>query len=481
MRGVISAFAVVCALTVVTSASAAGMTVVSKPVDVTNSLYAGNEESLGMSPDGKLLAGAWNDWHYNDGCGFSYSNDGGSSWAPETFVPGLTEFTNDPSLPGSGTFGAAGDPGVAYNPKSGLFDVVCQAFGARGGAIQLLSTTFDPANANPNADVNQSYGLGAWRLPATPVTTGISSGTEKGSSGQFPDHETIAVDGNPSSPYYGRLYVGWAEFNGSGRSPIEVAYSDDDGAHWTGPIRVSDAGNQFDQDARPTVAPNGTVYMTWINGPNEKSLKNNAAMIDVSHDGGASWGTDHTVAPIVDPVPGQLPNSQYRVFSDVWSAVDPATGAVLVAFNDEQSGASNVYVTHTAAGKLDSWARPKPVKAAAQEQFFPWLSAAPDGRVDLVYYDRSCDPLLDTLNCVTLSSTHDGGATWSSVSLLPQGFDGDKFQACLAFVQPSDCGVYFLGDYIAVASTNSKAQALWTGDGPHAQDVFSGRATFPGG
>jgi hypothetical protein len=67
------------------------------------------------------------------------------------------------------------------------------------------------------------------------------------------------------------------------------------------------------------------------------------------------------------------------------------------------------------------------------------------------------------------------------VSLLSQGFDGDKYQACLAFVDPPNCGVFFLGDYIAVASTNSKAQALWTGNGPHAMDVFSGRATFLGG
>jgi hypothetical protein len=449
-------------------------------MDVTNSFYAGNEESLGMSTDGTLLAGAWNDWHYNDGCGFSYSADGGDSWAPETFVPGLTEFTNDPSIPGIGPFPIAGDPAVSYNPKSGLFDVVCQAFGGRGNSIELLSTTFDPSLANPSLDVNDSYGHAAWRLPATPVATGSAPGTQKGSNGHFPDHETIAVDTNPSSPHYGRLYVGWAEFNGSGRSPIEVAYSDDNGAHWTGPIRVSDSGHQFDQDARPAVAPDGTVYMTWINGPNETSLKNNVAMIDVSHNGGATWGRDHVVASIIDPVPGQLPNSKYRVFSDVWSTVDQATGTVVVTFNDERSGASNVYATHDLGGDLGSWSPAVAVKPAAQEEFFPWLSSAPDGRVDLVYYDRSCDPF-DTLNCVTLSSTYDGGATWSSVSLLSQGFDGDKFQACLAFVQPPDCGVYFLGDYIAVASIDSKAQVLWTGNGPHAQDVFSARATFAGG
>jgi len=190
----LTALAVLSVLIAAASAVAAGTTVVSKPVNVTNSLYAGNEESLGMDPAGTLLAGAWNDWHYNDGCGFSYSTDGGSSWAPETFVPGLTAFTNDPSIAGTGSFGIAGDPAVAYNPKSGLFDVICQAFGATGGAIELLSTTFNPAQANPKADVNQSYGLNAWRLPATPVTTGASNGTQKGSGGQFPDHETIAVD-----------------------------------------------------------------------------------------------------------------------------------------------------------------------------------------------------------------------------------------------------------------------------------------------
>src|SRR6266571_355503 len=66
----------------------------SAPVDVTNDVYANNEESLGMSPNGQWLAGAWNDWEYNDGCGFSYSTDGGDHWAPESFVPGLTNFTN---------------------------------------------------------------------------------------------------------------------------------------------------------------------------------------------------------------------------------------------------------------------------------------------------------------------------------------------------------------------------------------------------
>jgi hypothetical protein len=454
---------------------------VSKPLDVTNSQFAGNEESLGLSPDGSLLAGAWNDWHYNDGCGFSYSTDGGARWAPESFVPGLTQFTNDPNVPGlNSKFSTAGDPSVVYNPKFGDFDVVCQAFGsATGNQIQLLATTFNPAKVTDPTNTNGSYGLTAWRLPASVITAGTSNGSVKGSNGQFPDHESITVDTHPNSPHYGRIYVGWAEFNGSGRSPIQIAYSDDDGATWTGPIIVSDSNKQFDQDARPSVAPNGDVFMTWINGPNETSPKDNFAMADMSPDGGASWGKDVTVAPITGAYSG-LPNSLYRDSSDVWSTTD-SNGRLIVAFSDDRSGVPQIWITHSLQrDSLSGFAPAFRVDPTNQVQFFPWLSAAPTGgRVDLIFYDRSCDPVSDTLNCVTESSTSNGGASWSTVPVTSSGFDGDKFQACLAFVQSPNCGVYFLGDYIAIASTATESQMLWTGNGPRAQDVFSAHAKFP--
>src|SRR5262249_11195878 len=157
-------------------------------------------------------------------------------------------------------------------------------------------------------------------------------GTIKGSNGKTPDHETITVDTNSLSPHYGRIYVGFAEFNGKGRSPIDIAYSDDNGATWTGPVRVSDSNNQFDQDARPSVTPNGDVLMTWTNAPNEKSLTNNVAMADRSPDGGATWGADATVARIPGAYSG-LPNSLYRDSTDVWSTTD-SNGRLVVAYTD---------------------------------------------------------------------------------------------------------------------------------------------------
>src|SRR5438128_3884643 len=183
--------AIVVAAAVVAAAAAIGGApsgAASTAVDVTNDVYANNEESLGMSPNGQWLAGAWNDWEYNDGCGFSYSTDGGDHWAPESFAP-FTAFSNtpgvDPIFPTQ--FAIAGDPAVVFNPRSRKFDVICQAFGTRtGNQIQMLSTTFDPTRADPNADVNRSYGAAAWTRPVA-VTTGTSNGTQKGSHGQFPD------------------------------------------------------------------------------------------------------------------------------------------------------------------------------------------------------------------------------------------------------------------------------------------------------
>lgn len=469
------------ALLALPQAAAAGTVSVTRPVNVTHDLFADNEESLGMDGTGMLLAGAWNDFDFNDGCGFAFSTNGGRTWAPRTFVPGFTQFTNDPNVPGTGSFEVAGDPSVAWNPAFHTFDVVCQAFDASPPfPIQLLETTFDPAKANPGAGENQSYGTAAWTHPAA-VATGTSTGTMKGSNGQFPDHESIMVDtSNAAGHHFGRIYVTWAKFNGSGRSPIQVAFSDDNGQHWTGPITVSDKGHQFDQDARINIGPDGTVYDTWINTPNEVSLTGNQAMVAASADGGQTWSASMTVAPVLDPTPGLLPNSNYRVFADVTSAVDQATGQLVVAYTDQRSGPSNVWVTHaTSGGSISSWTAPRQVKASPNEEFFPWLSSAPNGRVDLVYYDRSCDTA-DTLNCVTLSSSADSGVTWTNTALTTSGFDGDAFQACLAFVQPANCGTFFLGDYIAVGSTNAKAQVLYTGNGTSAMDVFSIQANFSG-
>jgi len=173
------------------------------------------------------------------------------------------------------------------------------------------------------------------------------------------------------------------------------------------------------------------------------------------------------------PAPAtSLQNALYRGGTDVTSTVDQQTGKVVVVYNDRSSGALNVWATHTTvAGDLSTFTPATRVEPSEDTQFFPWLQSAPDGRVDLVYYDRSCDAN-DVLNCVTLSSSTDSGASWTNVPVTTSGFDGDTFGACLAFVDPPDCTNFFLGDYIAVASTDTASKVMWTGNGSNTLDAF---------
>ena len=460
------------------SAGASGIHV-GTTVNVSADRFADNEESFGMNPSGTWLAGAWNDFDFNDGCGFSFSTDGGKSFAPRSFVPGFTAFTNDPSIPGTGTFAVAGDPAVEFNPKFNTFDVVCQAFGATGGAINLLATTFDPIKADPVANENASY-VGArnpWTHPVA-IATGTSNGTQKGSTGHFPDHEFLVIDtGNGAGHHFGRAFVTWAEFNGNFRSSIDLAFSDDNGQTWSGPIGVSDAGHKFDQDARTTIGPDGTVYVSFDSGPNATSFGKEVD-IAASHDGGQTFGPTVPMAQLINPVPGLLPNSQYRVFSDVWSSAS-SSGIVTAVFNDQRNGHSNIYAVHNLApGDLTRWSSPVGVKTSAKEEFFPWVETSPSGnRLDLTFYDRSNDPA-NTKNWVDYASSTDNGATWTVTTATSVGADLDMFQACLAFVQPSNCGDFFIGDYIALVSTETAVHLFYTWNGPAAQDVFETNLRF---
>src|SRR2546427_4887518 len=120
-----------------------------------------------------------------------------------------------------------------------------------------------------------------------------------GSLGQdcsiFNDKEWVAVDNTPTSPFYGRIYVTWSQFqlDPTGiaiyfKSPILLAYSDDHGDTFSSPIDVTgtiypnancpffaigqpgNAGKCVeDQFSVPQVGTNGKIYVAFINGQHD--------------------------------------------------------------------------------------------------------------------------------------------------------------------------------------------------------------------
>src|SRR5436309_8499413 len=142
-----------------------------------------------------------NTWvvNYNDSraapscfSGISYSTDNGATWHASSAL-----------CSGHGT--NLGDPIVVYNARLGMWFAGDLATGCGGQGIGLWTS---------------SNGV-TWATGACAVNLAANAG----------DRESMWVDNNPSSPYYGRMYISYNNF-AIGGGALYVVYSDD-GTTWT--------------------------------------------------------------------------------------------------------------------------------------------------------------------------------------------------------------------------------------------------------
>ncbi|MDQ1348988.1 MAG: hypothetical protein QG573_2366, partial [Acidobacteriota bacterium] len=121
----------------------------------------------------------------------------------------------------------------------------------------------DPAMVWRKSDGNfyfaalHSSGLGVWRSTDDCLNFPFLAVIH---SGGGDDKELMVVDNNPASPFYGRLYVAWTDFNAGAR--IFETHSDN-GTTWSTPVGLSVPGTDV-QGAWPAIAPNGDVYVAWV-------------------------------------------------------------------------------------------------------------------------------------------------------------------------------------------------------------------------
>jgi hypothetical protein len=422
---------------------------VSPVVDVSRDLTAQNETPIAVNPanPANMITGA-NDWNFNDGCAVSATFDGGASWTPtvpDGFLPGITKFTNDPDVPGTGSYDAGGDPTVAFSPDGRIAYFVCQAFNFTSPfQIALLLN-----RSTDGGRTWQQNGL-------TQVSTFTGKGVSKGSNGQFPDHENLHVDATN-----GYLYVTWAQFNGLGtHSPVNVAVSHDQGATWT--ISQVTAGNvRNNQDQRVVTDAHGNAYLTFDNGV--QGGKGTVLYVSRSTDGGLTWSAPHQFATLTNPVcifPPfcfNISGGQFRSGGSYPApAFDLARDRLDVIFADIRGTYAQVYFTSAPASDLTDWSTPQPIAPGAGDRFQAEMSTAPGGRIDVSFYDRAYSA--NTLVDLTYATSADGGATWTTARVTPAGFD------------PSQWGVPggaaprpFIGDYNGIASTPTTARLTWTG------------------
>ena len=449
IRALLVAFAIVG--TVATSAAAGGRITVSAPVDVSRDQTSQNETPIAINPanSANMITGA-NDWNYNDGCAVSATNDGGKTWTPtfpDGFLPGITLYTNDPNVPGTGAYDAGGDPVVAFSPDGRIAYYVCQAFD--------FTSPYDVALL-----LNRSTDGGfTWQQTGlTQISVFNGNGTTSGSKGKFPDHESIHVD-----PITGYVYVTWAEFSGNTHSPVYVGVSHDQGASWA--LSKVTAGNvRNNQDQRIVTDPSGNAYLVFDNGV--QGGKGTVLYASKSVDGGITWSTPVQFAALTNPVcifPSycfNISGGQFRAGGSYPApAFDVARNRLDVLIADIRGPYAQMYLYSLKPDlSLDSSTM---LPAGFGDRFMGELSAAPNGRLDASFWDRgySGNQLVD----LTYATSSDGGRTWRQARVTTAGYDPSQWGV------PRGTGFRpFIGDYNGIASTNAIAAMTWTGVAPPA-------------
>ncbi len=435
-------------------------------VDVSRDTTAQNETPVAVNPRNasNILTGA-NDWNYNDGVAYNVSFDGGKSWSatlPNGFIPGLTRYTNDPTVPGTGVYDAAGDPVVAYGPDGTAY-FAAQAFNFFTPPYQIA------LYVARSTDGGRTWPDGVTRKPTRVSVWDNKIGKSKGSTGQFPDHESIAVDNGSASSYSGSVYVTWVQFNGYGtRSPVQVAYSRDGARSFSTPVQVTPAAVRNNQDARIAIAPDGTLYLTFDNGI--QGGKGTANYVTASHDGGVTWTTPIVFSVYNNPVclyPPYCFNISGNPFRGPGSYPAPAFDAtrnrldVVYADVDALGWAQVFFTSAPASGVSDpaQWSAPRVIAPGSGDRFGAELSLASAGRLDVMFDDRSYSG--NALVDLSYAWSTDGGATWSSTRVSTSGFDpGLSGVPAGSSVRP------FIGDYNGIASVGDHAVLTWTGIAP---------------
>ena len=168
--------------------------------------------------------------------GASVSTDGGATFDRLT----CTAVQNGCTTIGQGPFSnTVGDPVVLYNKPSQTWFTVWIGDGACGG------------------------GLGGYKsaTPWIPESWTHYPCVHNGGSGD--DRESGWADNNPSSPFFGRMYVSWNDFN-VGAGALVMTYSSDNGATWHSPITVINTGT-FIRDVQITGdLVTGDVYIAGM-------------------------------------------------------------------------------------------------------------------------------------------------------------------------------------------------------------------------
>ncbi len=271
------------------------------------------------------------------------------------------------------------------------------------------------------------------------------------------DKNLSAVDGTPTSTYYGRVYTVYTEFSGAYTNRIVSTWSSDGGATWSSVIPVSpppSAGHHH-QGCDVTVDIYGWVRVVWANcTTNGQNSTEDSLGWAESGNGGTSWSdasnnkvnmngirTSDLLTPSTSVIRA---NGFPRIDGDKTcrpSADDEYVVAAEKNFAPALDNADIVLMKTPDGGS--SWTRTRVNQnAAGSYEWFPAVHVDPTGAINVVYYSTRNVPTNDSAQ-IYISRSTDGGSTWVDILVSDH-----KFRP----VPISGLAAGYQGDYIGITS-----------------------------
>ncbi len=437
----------------------------------TNYLNAEVEPWVSVNPaNPKNIIGVWQQDRWSNGGAHGlvagFSTNGGASWG-ETTLPFSTCAPHAILDPFTGSpYNRASDPWVSIGPDGTAYSVGLLATNSTGG-------TASGTNDTGVATVTSSNGGKTWVNPflikSDQGTSPVFEFTQF-----FNDKESVTADPTKA----GVAYVVWDRLKSPSHSPDAdlrahafrgpswFSKTTDGGQTWTGTRAIFDPGqnsqtigNQIVVDPRTGVLYDFFQLFQTTGDPNFTPRGSSADFIS-SSDGGSTWSqptvvsTEQTVDDI-DPNTGQA----IRTGSGLPEvAIDASTGQLYVVWEDARftGGTVNQAVISTSTNGGATWSAPAAVsKVTGRPAFTPTVAVNSAGTVGVTYYDfrnlaAGNTTTLPTDYWFTSSTNH--GASFGTETHIAGSFD---------MLNAPFAGGFFVGDYEAMTTIGTTFQPFF--------------------
>jgi hypothetical protein len=403
------------------------------------------------------------------------SKDGGQSWTNVHPPHGSYRFLTDPAL-------AFDADGRLYWSNVASHDSVAGAF----SDVSVIVESSDDGGIT-------------WTDPVT-VAKGNGTVSNGGTNTLFNDKDWIAVD-TGTSAYRGSVYVTWARQqyrkDVQTESPIFFVRSRDGGVTWTSGAEISGSSpycsgqgatgptTRCDQNdagfSSPIVAPDGTIYVAFLNHQAQGDTLRDQVLLVSSTDGGDHWSAPRRIVGLIHDGAGDYPTNwrgdstltgcQFRIFAAGNLALSTAAanlGQLYYVYAENldprATARTNIMVSTSVDGGA-TWSSPTLVKSSRSDQIFPWAAVGQDGKARVGYVDRARSA--QGQSCVygyTLATANDLAATSFATKRLDTGASvASDARWFTNFPVTGNFQTRFIGDYTNIAMLpDGSVWASWT-------------------